>query len=71
MSQKSRLEALEQVGLVHPRAGDVTSELFCSGDGFFLAADKVQAKYEMLRSRRGRCNCRGSGRVSWLLVCLA
>ena len=50
MSQKSRLEALELAGLVHPRAGDVTAELFCSGDAFFLAADKVQVKYEMLRS---------------------
>jgi len=50
MNQKSRLEALELAGLVHPRAEDVTSELFCAGDGFFLAADKVQVKYEMLRA---------------------
>jgi hypothetical protein len=50
MSKKSRLEALELAGLIHPRVGDVTAELFCSGDGFFLAADKVQVKYEMLRS---------------------
>jgi transposase len=50
VSQKSRLEALERAGLVHPRAGDVTAGLFCSSDGFFLAADKVQVKYEMLRA---------------------
>jgi transposase len=28
----------------------VTAELFCSADPFFLAADKVQVKYEMLRA---------------------
>jgi transposase len=28
----------------------VTAELFCSGNGFFLAADKAQVKYEMLRA---------------------
>ncbi len=35
---------------MHPRLGEVTAELFCSGNGFFLAADKVQVKYEMLRA---------------------
>jgi len=50
MSKESRLEALEGSGLVHPRPGEVTAELFCSGNGFFLAADKVQVKYEMLRA---------------------
>jgi transposase len=50
MSKESRLEALEGRGLVHPRLGEVTAELFCSGSGFFLAADKVQVKYEMLRA---------------------
>ena len=49
VSEASRLSALERAGLVHPRAGAVTSELFASG-GFFLAADKVQVKYEMLRA---------------------
>jgi hypothetical protein len=38
---------LEAEGLLHPRAGAVTAALFAEG-GFFLAADKVQVKYEML-----------------------
>jgi hypothetical protein len=50
MSVKSRIEALERAGLVHPRADAVTAELFCSDNPFFLAADKVQVKYEMLRA---------------------
>ena len=41
--------ALEQAGLVHPRAEAVTAALFSSA-GFFLPADKVQVKYEMLRA---------------------
>ncbi len=49
MSEASRLAALEQAGLVHPRAEAVTAALFSSG-GFFLPADKVQVKYEMLRA---------------------
>jgi transposase len=50
MSKESRLAALEGSGLVHPRPGEVTAEPFCSGNAFFLAADKVQVKYEMLRA---------------------
>ena len=49
MSQASRLLALEAEGLLHPRADAVTAALFAEG-GFFLAADKVQVKYEMLRA---------------------
>ena len=49
VSEASRLAALEQAGLVHPRAGAVTAPLFRSA-GFFLPADKVQVKYEMLRA---------------------
>ena len=49
MSQASRLRALEAEGLLHPRADAVTAALFTEG-GFFLAADKVQVKYEMLRA---------------------
>ena len=49
MTQASRLAALERAGLVHPRAEAVTAPLFSCG-GFFLAADKVQVKYEMLRA---------------------
>jgi len=50
MSSQSRREALEAAGLVHPRSEAVTAELFCSGEPFFLASDKVQVKYEMLRA---------------------
>lgn len=50
MGVESRLEALERAGLVHPRVEAVTAELFCSAHPFFLAADKVQVKYEMLRA---------------------
>src|SRR3954447_2038473 len=49
VSQASRLRALEAEGLLHPRADAVTAALFAHG-GFFLAADKVQVKYEMLRA---------------------
>jgi transposase len=50
MSQHARLGALESQGLVHPRADSVTAALFVGGDPFFLAADKLQVKYEMLRA---------------------
>ncbi len=49
VSEAGRLAALERAGLVHPRAEAVTAPLFTSG-GFFLPADKVQVKYEMLRA---------------------
>jgi transposase len=50
MSLESRLDALDRAGLVHPRAEAVTATLFSSGSPFFLAADKVQVKYELLRA---------------------
>jgi hypothetical protein len=49
VTQASRIRALAEAGLMHPHADAVTSPLF-SGGGFFLAADKVQVKYEMLRA---------------------
>jgi transposase len=49
MSQASRWRALEAEGLLHPQPDAVTATLFAQG-GFFLAADKVQVKYEMLRA---------------------
>ena len=49
MNQAGRLRTLQAEGLLHPRADAVTAELFTRG-GFFLAADKVQVKYEMLRA---------------------
>src|SRR5918912_1453175 len=49
MSEASRLRALAEAGLMHPHAEAVVAPLFAAG-GFFLAADKVQVKYEMLRA---------------------
>jgi transposase len=42
---------LTQAGLVHPNPDAVFAPLFTGESGFFLAADKVQVKYEMLRAR--------------------
>jgi transposase len=50
MSEASRLRTLAETGLVHPHQDAVRAELFTIGGDFFLAADKVQVKYEMLRS---------------------
>lgn len=50
VSQRSRRQALQQAGLVHPREAAVTAALFDGSRGFFLPADKVQVKYEMLRA---------------------
>lgn len=50
MSERSRRRALEAAGLVHPREQAVTAVLFDGSRGFFLSADKVQVKYEMLRA---------------------
>jgi hypothetical protein len=50
VSQEARREALEAGGLVHPRPEAVTASLFVAGDLFFLALDKLQVKYEMLRA---------------------
>jgi transposase len=49
VSEADRLRALTEAGLVHPHAEAVTAPLF-AGAGFFLTADKVQVKYEMLRA---------------------
>jgi hypothetical protein len=37
-------------GLLHPNPRAVQAPLFSAGADFFLAADKVQVKYEMLRA---------------------
>jgi transposase len=50
MTTASRRRALEQSGLVHPRREAVTAPLFDGREPFFLALDKVQVKYEMLRA---------------------
>jgi transposase len=45
-----RWEALAAAGLLHPDPAGVSAPVFARPDGFFLAADKVQVKYEMLRA---------------------
>ena len=50
MSEATRLRALAESGLLHPNPEAVAAPLFTTGAGFFLAADKVQVKYEMLRA---------------------
>jgi phage tail tape-measure protein len=50
VSEASRLQALTEAGLLHASPVAVRSPLFTMGGEFFLAADKVQVKYEMLRS---------------------
>src|SRR5947208_1016125 len=55
MSRESRLEALERAGLVHPRPGEVTAELFCSGRYFLVAAAFAERGMAGLADqRRGR-----------------
>ncbi|MFR0355292.1 hypothetical protein [Streptomyces sediminimaris] len=49
MDEAARLRFLESSGLLHARPEAVSAPLFASG-GFFLAQDKVQVKYEMLRA---------------------
>jgi transposase len=49
VSETSRRRALQAAGLVHPHPAAVRAPLFAV-PGFFLAADKVQVKYEMLRA---------------------
>jgi transposase len=46
----ARRRALEAARLVHPNPAAVTATLFDGTRPFFLAADKVQVKYEMLRA---------------------
>jgi len=50
VSQADRRAALERSGLLHPNPDAVTAAVFVAGGPFFLAADKVQVKYEMLRA---------------------
>lgn len=52
MSEASRLRALDDAGLLHSSPESVVAPVFATGTGFFLAADKVQVKYEMLRAHR-------------------
>jgi transposase len=51
VSDMTRLRALTEAGLLHPNPDGVLAPLFTGESGFFLASDKVQVKYEMLRAR--------------------
>jgi transposase len=46
----SRRARLEEAGLLHPSPTAVSGPLFDGSNSFFLAEDKVQVKYEMLRA---------------------
>jgi transposase len=50
MTTATRRRILEQTGLFHPRPKAVAATLFDGREPFFLALDKVQVKYEMLRA---------------------
>ncbi|MGH8612990.1 MAG: hypothetical protein ACREYF_13465 [Gammaproteobacteria bacterium] len=50
MSTATRRRILDQAGLLHPRPEAVTAPLFDGRESFFLALDKGQVKYEMLRA---------------------
>ena len=50
MTTASRRQVLEQAGLLHPHPQAVSAPLFDGREPFFLALDKVQVKYEMLRA---------------------
>ncbi len=50
LTQEQRRQSLTAAGLLHRHPEAVHAPLFLSGNPFFLAADKVQTKYEMLRA---------------------
>src|ERR1700739_5089682 len=50
MTTATRRRLLKETGLLHPRPDAVTAPLFNGREPFFLALDKVQVKYEMLRA---------------------
>jgi transposase len=77
VSEASRRAALAAAGLVHPAADAVTAPVFAA-DGFFLAADKVQVKYEMLRAHEldgwtvaAAARAHGYSRAAYYLVAAA
>jgi transposase len=49
MGGANRIRSLTEAGLIHPHPDAVRAPLFAES-GFFLAQDKVQVKYEMLRA---------------------
>jgi transposase len=50
MTMATPRQVLEELGLLHPQPDAVNAALFDGREPFFLALDKVQVKYEMLRA---------------------
>jgi transposase len=50
VTTQSRRASLEERALLHPRPASVSASLFDGSRSFFVAEDKVQVKYEMLRA---------------------
>lgn len=74
----ARRRALEATGLVHLNPEAVSAPLFQGREPFFLAADKVQVKYEMLRAHivdgqtvAASARSHGYSRASFYLVAAA
>lgn len=75
LALEARRRALAAAGLLHPQPEAVTAALFDAGEPFFLALDKVQVKYEMLRahivdgvSATTAATAHGYSRASFYLV---
>ena len=75
MTAAARRGVLETAGLVHPNPEAVTARLFDGCAPFFLAEDKVQVKYEMLRAHvvdgvsvSSAASTHGYSRASFYLV---
>ncbi len=49
LTLEQRRQTLTAAGLLHPHSDLVGAKLFAGDNAFFLAFDKVQVKYEMLR----------------------
>ncbi len=78
MTQASRVEYLASEGLLHPHPEAVSAALFAGSNPFFLAADKLQVKYEMLRAHVvdgltvvGAASSHGYSRPSFYLAAAA
>lgn len=78
MAISGRYRALEQAGLLHPAADAVVGEPFRAHPEFFASFDKVQVKYEMLRthvvdgqSATSAAEAHGYSRASFYLVAAA
>jgi transposase len=50
LTLEQRRQTLTAAGLLHPHPDLVDARLFAGDNAFFLAFDKVQVKYEMLRA---------------------